>query len=461
MPVQRPLLDDDPPEVGGWHLTSRIGEGGMGVVYLAKKDQQQAALKLIRPELASDRSFRNRFRREVEAVRSVQGRRTARFIDSDPNADRPWLATEYVDGPSLSEAIEDSGPLDPAATLALGTALADALASMHDRGVIHRDLKPSNVLLAEESPVVIDFGIAAASEATSMTRTGTVLGSTGWMAPEQAAADRVTPAADIFSWGALVAYAASGVPPFGEGRPEALLYRVVHDEPNLVIEDRQLRRLVKRCLAKDPAARPQAAEVLGVLTGEKTNLDQAATRIIEATWVDHSTRAMAPPAPPARVPVQRPPRRLALAGSLLTLVALVATIGLVLANMRSGADAAAGTAPMTEPAPSTTSTTVAPTTTTTAAPATTAPPPTTPPTTAAPVASTPTTIPWETPPPPTPPTPGGNCTVGSWYDCIDPDGDGWGVYLINGGNCMATMPDSPGLCSDLDRDGYAGYPDTG
>ena len=257
------LLASDPTEIGPYRLINRIGAGGMGVVYLAAgNDGSQVALKLIRPELADDPAFRTRFRREVEAAQRVGGVCNAKYLAADLNAERPYLVTEYVPGGNLADFVATNGPLpgDQAVSLAVG--LAEALVAMSSVGVIHRDLKPSNVLMGTTGPKVVDFGIVHAADGTALTQTGLMVGSPTWMAPEQAIGRGGTAATDVFSWGATVAFAGTGRSPYGEGRPEAVLYRVVHEPPDLVGLDPRLEPLVRQALEKDPRRRPTPDDLL-------------------------------------------------------------------------------------------------------------------------------------------------------------------------------------------------------
>jgi serine/threonine protein kinase len=261
----------------------------MGVVYLGlAKDGSEAAIKVLRPELADDHEFRARFRREVAVLARVQGLCTVRVIEADTQSARPFLATEYADGPSLAEHIGQSGPLGPRVLLGLATGLAEALSAIHTAGVIHRDLKPSNVLLTHEGPRVIDFGIAQTMDATAFTRTGMTVGSPGFMAPEQITGKAGQPA-DIFSWGLTVAYAASGQPPFGTGPTDAIMYRIIHDSPEIAAVPAELQSLVAAALAKNPDNRPTASDLLRHLTGGAGATDAAAdarTRTVLArTWL--------------------------------------------------------------------------------------------------------------------------------------------------------------------------------
>lgn len=241
----------------------------MGVVYEAiHEDGRRAALKVVSPAYASDPTFRARFRREIEISQKVAGPRTGAVLEADPDGDPPWLASEYIAGPTLGEAIGRSGPLDGDALLAFAVTTAQALAEIHAVGVVHRDLKPTNVILTPESPRVIDFGIAAAAEATSLTGTGISLGSAGWMSPEQVRGEPVTPASDVFAWGLTVAFAATGRSPFGSGRPEALAYRVVHAAPDLAGIPERLKTILEGALAAEPHERPPVGAIIASLTGE-------------------------------------------------------------------------------------------------------------------------------------------------------------------------------------------------
>lgn len=270
--VIRELRSTDPVSVGPYRVLGRLGAGGMGQVYLARSQGNRlVAVKLIRSELAEESGFRARFAREIAAARNVGGLYTAAVIDADPGAERPWMATAYVQGPALAEAVQEGGPLAVKTVLALAAGLAEALAAIHRAGVVHRDLKPSNVLLATDGPRVIDFGISQAMDRSVLTETGAVLGSPGFMSPEQAKGQRgVGQPTDVFSLGAVLAFASTGVGPFGSGGTPAMLYRVVNEEPDLAQVPTRLRPLIARCLAKNPASRPAAAEVLELL-GDETD----------------------------------------------------------------------------------------------------------------------------------------------------------------------------------------------
>jgi serine/threonine protein kinase len=318
------LRTSDPATIGPYWLVGRIGAGGMGVVYLAEDDTgAQVAVKLIRDELAQDPSFRARFAREVRAGQRVGGMCTAHYLAADLDSEHPYLVTEYVAGGNLLDFVRLHGPLEGERLVGLAVGLAEGLVAMGSAGVIHRDLKPSNVLMADHGPKVVDFGISHAADGTSLTQTGAVVGSPSWMAPEQAQGRDCGPSVDVFSWGATVAFAATGRLPFGEGRPEAVMYRVVHEEPDLDGIDPRLAPHVNAALAKEPSARPSADNLLiGVIktamAGEPvpaTSLD-GATEVLERTWAQ----------PPPVGPKPRRGRQIALA------LAVVVVIGAFVAG---------------------------------------------------------------------------------------------------------------------------------
>jgi len=262
----RALQPADPRLIGPYRLVGQLGSGGMGQVFLAMSaGGRPVAVKMIRAELAADPDFRSRFSREVSAARRVNGLFTALVVDADVDAQVPWLATAYVAGPSLAETVKDHGPLSAKSVLALAAGLAEGLNAIHAAGVVHGDLKPSNVLLAEDGPRVIDFGISHAAETAPLTHPGLVMGSPGFMSPEQALGQKVGPRSDVFSLGAVLAYAASGERPFGTGSPIDLLDRVIHGTPSLGKVPPEVRPLVERCLAKDPSQRPTPASLLAEL----------------------------------------------------------------------------------------------------------------------------------------------------------------------------------------------------
>lgn len=277
----QPLGVDEPTVVGPYRLLGRLGAGGMGRVYLGRSaGGRTVAVKIVHPHFALDEEFRARFRREVEAARRVGGAWTAPVLDADPEAPVPWVATGYAAGPSLAAAIADSGPLPPHSVRVLGAGLAEALSAVHALGLVHRDVKPSNVLLTLDGPLLIDFGIARATDGTaSLTSTGVSVGSPGYMSPEQILGKTVAGAADVFSLGAVLVYAATGEPPFPGDSSASLLYKVVHEEPRLGSLEGDLRDLAAECLAKDPDERPTPGDMARRLAPD------GAARLVTAGWL--------------------------------------------------------------------------------------------------------------------------------------------------------------------------------
>ncbi len=289
VPKARPLRPGDPTTLGSYRITGRLGEGGMGSVYLASApDGRLVALKVIRDQLADNLEFRRRFRSEVARAREVPPFCTAEVIDADTEHDPPYLVVEYVDGPSLASVVQDRGPLTPANQHGLAVGVAVALTAIHGAGVIHRDLKPSNVLLAPGSPKVIDFGIArGVGPQEQETRTDQLLGTVAYMAPERfggKASGPLTPASDVFSWGAVIAYAATGRTPFGAEVPAAIAVRIMTEPPNLDGLTGPLRDLVELSLAKNPSDRPTARELLdNLLAGGGSRLATGAPAPVRTT----------------------------------------------------------------------------------------------------------------------------------------------------------------------------------
>ncbi|MEU1407269.1 bifunctional serine/threonine-protein kinase/ABC transporter substrate-binding protein [Streptomyces sp. NPDC005728] len=281
-----PLRGADPARIAGYRLLRRLGAGGMGVVYLARSGGGSlAAVKVIRAAYAQDPGFRARFRREVETAGRVASPWVVPLLDAEPDAESPWLATAFVPGPSLAEAVEECGPLPEASVRFLGARLAEALGSVHGAGLVHRDVKPGNVLLAVDGPRMIDFGIARMPEDTALTASGMVVGSPGFLSPEQAQGRgrEIGPASDVFSLGCLLAFAVTGERPFGRGSAAEVLLRTVHDEPDLDGVPVPLLPLLRDCLAKGPGARPTVTEVQGVLDrGSEAGgwLPESLTRLI-------------------------------------------------------------------------------------------------------------------------------------------------------------------------------------
>ncbi|MFI5741211.1 bifunctional serine/threonine-protein kinase/ABC transporter substrate-binding protein [Streptomyces anulatus] len=257
-----PLRSTDPARIAGYRVLGRLGAGGMGVVLLGRSPGGAlVAIKLIRAEYADDAGFRARFRREVAIARQVRNRWAVPVVDADTEAPAPWLATEFVPGPALSEAVGSGGPLPERGVRALGSMLAEALEAVHAAGLVHRDVKPGNVLLGLDGPRLIDFGIARALDDTVLTATDVIVGSPGFLSPEQAQGRRIGPASDVFSLGCVLVYAATGGRPFGSGPVEAMLFRTVHDTADLSALPPGLVPVVEACLSKDPGDRPAAAEI--------------------------------------------------------------------------------------------------------------------------------------------------------------------------------------------------------
>ena len=358
------LEPGDPEVVGRYRLQGRLGEGGMGRVYLGSTPEgSQAAVKVIRDDLAHDTGFRVRFRREVAAAVSVAGMFTARVLDADPDADPPWLATQYVQGPSLRRLVLEQGPLDEPSQLRLAQGLAEALSAIHAAGLVHRDLKPANVLLADDGARVIDFGIAHAAGAQALTGTGEMVGTPEYMSPEQVMGTGVPgPASDVFALGGTLCFAATGRAPFGSGHAP-VLYRVLQGEPDLRGMPRSTAEIARMCLVKDPARRPTAPQLAAWLRSGG-----------RGPTTSPAPRPTGPPRvpPPARPPVGPPPARGPGRGALVA--------GLVVgALLLGGATAAAvtaltggfGPAPIADGPVTSAPVTVGPTTTV-AAPTTTA-----------------------------------------------------------------------------------------
>jgi serine/threonine protein kinase len=259
-----PLRAGDPRQVGVYRLASRLGDGGMGQVFLGvSPGGRPVAVKVIRPEFTADLEFRRRFAREVDAARRVGGFHTAPVVDADPYDEPPWMVTAYIAGPSLQAAVTGGGPLAPADVSRLGAALTEGLAAIHGSGLVHRDLKPANIIMADDGPRIIDFGIAQPTGATSLTTPGTVIGTYSFMSPEQVRADSATPESDVFALGCVLAYAATGRAPFDASNGAAIIYRVLQEPPDLGdLPPSVLRATLEACLAKDPGRRPLLSDLL-------------------------------------------------------------------------------------------------------------------------------------------------------------------------------------------------------
>ncbi|MFE1441877.1 serine/threonine-protein kinase [Streptomyces sp. NPDC058739] len=295
----QPARPGDPSRIGPYVIIGRLGAGGMGTVHAGvASDGLRVAVKVIHPEQAQDPEFRARFRREVEVSSRVTGPHVVPLLAADPDAQTPWLATAYVPGPTLNEHVRAHGPLTEGSLHAFAAATAHALAAIHAAGVVHRDVKPQNVLLTPAGPRVLDFGIAHAADGTSVTRTGVMTGTPGWISPEQYRQGGAGPAGDLFAWGALVAYAATGRLPFGTGAPDVVAFRVMSGEADLDGVPAPLRRTVEKALAQDPDDRPSAAEAAeectALLAAQVTQV--APADAIPATAVDLVTAVWEVPA---------------------------------------------------------------------------------------------------------------------------------------------------------------------
>ncbi|MEU6645712.1 serine/threonine-protein kinase [Saccharomonospora sp. NPDC046836] len=331
----KPLQPGDWAQAGRYRPLATLGEGGMGRVLLAAApDGRLAAVKQIHPGFAHDPAFRQRFAHEVAASRRVSGAYTAAVMDADPHAESPWLASVYVAGPSLREAVDATGPLPVPALRFLAAGLAVALGDIHRAGLIHRDLKPSNVLLAADGPRVIDFGIARAAEGSDLTGTGAVIGSPAFMSPEQAASALLTPASDVFSLGAVLLMAATGQGPFTGTTAAQTLYNVVHVEPDLSAVPPEIRAIAEPCLAKNPAARPspqQLLDLIGPITPTPQPWPPTVHQLITAQEAQVRTALAWPVPPPAPSPPRR--RRWARIAAGVSAVAVVATAAFIAVNL--------------------------------------------------------------------------------------------------------------------------------
>ncbi|GAA5158325.1 hypothetical protein GCM10023321_37930 [Pseudonocardia eucalypti] len=294
------LRGDDPVRLGPFRLLGRLGSGGMGQVFLGRTSRGAlAAVKVIHPGYAADPHFRERFDREIETARSANGPWVASVIDADASAGQPWLATEFIAGPTLYQAVRSNGPLPTRAVQVLAGRLSEALAALHAKGLAHRDLKPSNVVLAEDGPYLIDFGIAQAGDATPMTHTGTVLGPPGYMSPEQAQGEPAREPSDIFSFAGVLTFATTGRGPFGDmSGPVAMLMKISNDEPELGRVPEWLRPVLIPCLAKDPWSRPSAAQLVSRCAPSLGALAAwPPPAVTEATASGELTTVINPPSP--------------------------------------------------------------------------------------------------------------------------------------------------------------------
>ncbi|MGW3986227.1 serine/threonine-protein kinase [Streptomyces sp. NPDC004830] len=326
-----------PEYAGHYRLESCLGSGGMGVVHLARSTSgMKLAVKVVHAEFAKDPEFRGRFRQEVAAARRVSGAFTAPVVDADPEAGRPWMATLYIPGPTLAQEVKRNGPLAPARLRRLMAGLAEALRDIHRVGVVHRDLKPSNVLLAEDGPKVIDFGISRPKDSELRTETGKLIGTPPFMAPEQFRRPReVGPAADVFALGSVMVHAATGRGPFDSDSPYVVAYQVVHDEPELTGVPAELAPLVLRCLAKEPEDRPSPDELMRELRSVSASYDTQAfipaQRAEEeaAAPAEEEAAAPAPEAPVADAPARGGSGRLLKRGAVVAGALALATAGVL------------------------------------------------------------------------------------------------------------------------------------
>ena len=302
------LRPGDPQQLGAYRMAARIGRGGMGTVYAAHgPGGERVAIKVINPDLADDGSFRERFRREVESARLVKQFCTAPVLDAQLDGEPLFIVTEFIDGPNLDDFIRTAGPMRGSSLEHLSVGVATALSAIHGAGVIHRDLKPANVLLSPLGPRVIDFGIARALDhAHQVTRTGQFIGTPSYMAPELIGGAPGASASDVFAWGCVVAYAATGRAPFDGPTVPAILHQVVQGTPDLEgFTDPQLRTLVEQALEKDPARRPTAQDLVNRLVGQENADAGQIAGTVEREW----TKVLPPPAPPTRVTPSVSPSR--------------------------------------------------------------------------------------------------------------------------------------------------------
>ncbi|MFH8368535.1 RodZ domain-containing protein [Streptomyces sp. NPDC018031] len=360
-----PVQPGDPARIGPYRIIGRLGAGGMGTV-LAALDPAglRVAVKLIHPAQAEDPEFRARFRREVALSRRVSGPCLVPLLAADPEAERPWLATAYAPGPTLDEHVAAHGPLTGGSLYAFAVGTVTALAAVHQAGVIHRDLKPQNVVLTPAGPRVLDFGIAHALDGTSVTRTGMVTGTPGWISPEVYRTGEAGPEGDVFAWGALVAYAATGRMPFGTGAPDVVAYRVMSEPADTDGVPAALAEILERALAKEPADRPTAAEAaercVALLAARTTQVVGAGA---EPTLVDGVVSAAwdVPPHDDPGWPARpRPSRKRTSAVALVATVAAGALIGgaVLLVNQDDSADAPSATPSGSRQAPASSSASV-------------------------------------------------------------------------------------------------------
>jgi serine/threonine protein kinase len=341
-PACQPLTAEDPREVGGYTIHGRLGAGGMGSVFLATNpDGKYLALKMIRPDLASSAEFRLRFEQEAKTAQLVKSDYTATVVAADPASPVPWLATAYISGQSLAERVAASGPLPNEQVRELGIGVAQALEAIHSKGIVHRDLKPSNVLLTASGAKVIDFGIARAPGSTELTATGQRIGSVQFMSPEQVYGQPATTASDIFAFGSLLYFAATGLTPFGSGSAYEICNRIVGQEPALDRCPAEFRPLVRACLAKNQQNRPKSPAIVGYLGPDGGPFGHFPL----PSETDTATRTISAGPRPGRP--QRPARALTGSRAGIVLLAVAVIIGSILLGhqLGSGSSSSAGRAP--------------------------------------------------------------------------------------------------------------------
>ncbi|MCY9784185.1 WD40 repeat domain-containing serine/threonine protein kinase [Nocardiopsis sp. EMB25] len=323
------LASHDPRQVGPYRIITLLGAGGMGRVYLGlDSERTPAAVKVVRAEYAYEPDFRARFARELDLVQQVHGPHTPRVLAADPHAPTPWMATEYVLGPSLHDLVRRAGPLPERTVLLLARGIAQALERVHTAGLVHRDLKPGNVMVDAVGPQVIDFGIARALAEPSSEEKAEIIGTPGYMAPETVRGGEGGSAADVFAFGGVLVYALTGTGPFGTGHPAAIQYRITSRDPELTGVPDSLIALVSACLDKDPHGRPTAAEVLRELGSPDDPLPEAeewlppsAARIVDSVGDEYRAALAAFPASGTKVLARRRP--MLVGGSAAALVLLV------------------------------------------------------------------------------------------------------------------------------------------
>lgn len=362
--------------VGRWRLLRRLGTGGMGQVWLGEDPAgERAAVKLLRPEFAGDPEARQRFERKLTTARRVTSRRVAVPLDAQPGGDPPFIAWEFVEGPTLLERLHEKGPLSSSTAMRLARDLAEALRDLHAAGIIHRDVKPSNVILGDTGAVLVDLGVALFEDQTAMTSTGHLVGTPRWLTPEQLAGYRPTERSDVFNWAATVVFAATGEGPFGTQPLPQIVYRVAHEVPDLEGVSPALADLVAAALAKDPSRRPETGALARTLSHRLLS-DEVATQrspahdrtVVTRTrgYVAPGTRALPVPGTPTELRMPRPTvprqfrRTFPLAAGVVLLVGGVASAGLLLDGRAGSPDASSAAAPSPAPTPSITSTTPSP-----------------------------------------------------------------------------------------------------